>query len=442
MNAHYYAGINNHLFNQVPANAKKIFEIGCGFGNFGELYKRHNPEACYYAMEINPDAAKVAATKLDHVFCGSIESSALVDDQFDCIIFGDVLEHLYNPLEALSKVRSMLKPGGCVLCSVPNVQHHTIIASLLAGDFQYQDMGLMDRTHIRFFTYASFIKLLLDAGFLPEIVDVIDLPPAPAFFQALKSGLALLKQDAELARDYLSAYQFIFKGTPNAAFDRAEAPSFPISFVVPTNDRRVLRDNFGSSPIFRSPHPHQLITLEHQPSAALAMENGISLAEHDFVVFLHQDVYLPRKWDAAFCHNVKEAQRAIGNAEMFGVYGLRGGIGAATKHGHVIDRHWHLNFSTSLPAVVDSLDELLIGFRKDSFPGAENSLGYHLYGTDIACRYRERGKSAVAIDAPCFHNSGLGLNLPPEFYDGIPYLKTKWREYLPLVTSCCTIHPD
>jgi len=119
MSSNYYAGINNHLLNQVPVNAKKIFEIGCGYGNFGELVKSRNPGVTYFALELVPEAAKVAATKLDHVFCGSIESSSLVDDQFDCIIFGDVLEHLNDPLGVLRKIRPMLKSDGCVLCMSP-----------------------------------------------------------------------------------------------------------------------------------------------------------------------------------------------------------------------------------------------------------------------------------------------------------------------------------
>jgi SAM-dependent methyltransferase len=439
MSSNYYAGINNHLLNQVPSNAKKIFEIGCGHGNFGEIVKLHNPSVTYYAMEIVPEAAKIAASKLDHVFCGSIESSSLVDDQFDCIIFGDVLEHLYNPLEVLRKIRPMLKPDGCVLCSVPNIQHHSILASLLAGDFQYQDMGLLDRTHIRFFTYASFIKLLLDAGFAPQIVDVVGSPPPPEFFEALRSGLGYLKQDAELSRYYMSAFQYIFKGSINLDYVVEELPAFPISFIVPTNDRRVLYENFVSSPVFKGQNPHQLIMLEHQTSAAQALESGVSLAEHNFVVYVHQDVYLPHKWDSIFCRKVIEAQATFCNAEMFGVYGVRWNNGEVIKHGHVMDRHWSLKHDNKLPAEVDSVDELLIGFRKDGFPGTDSSLGYHLYGTDIACRYREIGKSAVILNAPCFHNSGLGVNLPPEFYAGIPALKAKWSKYLPLATSCGTI---
>jgi hypothetical protein len=237
----------------------------------------------------------------------------------------------------------------------------------------------------------------------------------------------------------MSAYQYIFKGTINHDYDLDDTARFQISFIVPTNDRRVLSDNFANSPIFKGRHPHQLIMLEHQTSAAQALENGIRLAEHDFIVYVHQDVYLPQKWDAIFCRKVTEAQTAISNAEMFGVFGVRSRNGEAIRHGHVVDRHWYLKHDDVLPIEVDSIDELLIGFRKEGFPGTDPLLGYHLYGTDIACRYREQNKAAVIINVPCFHNSGLGINLPPEFFSGIPYLKANWSKYLPLATSCGTI---
>lgn len=442
MIANYYAGINEQLFRQVPTNAKKILEIGCGYGNFGERVKSLNPGVTYYAIEIDPEAAKIAASKLDHVICGNVESTSLVDGDFDCVIFGDVLEHLCDPLEILRKIRPMLKPTGCVLCSVPNVQHHSVLSAILGGDFQYQDAGLLDRTHLRFFTYASFIKLMLDAGLLPQIVDVIQVPPEPEFFETLKGSLQFLGRDFELSREYISAYQYIFQGTVNLACDPAPRPGFPISFIVPTNDRRVLRDNFASSPIFRGSHPHQLIQLEQQACAADALEHGIRQAEHEFVVYLHQDVYLPHHWDAVFCRKVTEAERLIKDAGMFGVYGVCLRDGKLINHGHVMDRHCHLNYSKALPAVVDSVDELLIGFRKESFPGTDRMLGYHLYGTDLACRYRDGGRSAVVVDAPCFHNSSLGFSVPAGYLESMPYLKTSWHKYLPLATSCGIILPN
>jgi SAM-dependent methyltransferase len=441
-NSNYHAGINLHLLNQVPVTAKKILEIGCGYGLFGEQVKARNSEVEYYAMELVPEAARLAATKLDHVVCGSIETTSFATDQFDCVIFGDVLEHLYNPLSALKTVRALLKPDGCVLCSVPNVQHHSVLAMLLAGDFQYQEMGLLDRTHVRFFTYASFIKLLLDSGFVPQIVDIISSPPSAEFFETLKGGLDFLKQDTSRAHVYLSAYQYIFKGSVNEEFGRSEATTFPITFIVPTNDRRVLGDNLLASPIFKGTHPHQLLLLENQASAASALEVGVRHAANSFVVYAHQDVYLPSQWDSIFCRNVTEAKTKIQNSALFGVYGACIDAGTHLRHGCVMDRHWYRNDGGEFPVSVESLDEMLFGFDRDSFPGADDALGYHLYGADIACRYRELNKLTVVVNALCFHNSGLGGTLPADFFSRMAQLRSKWPKYLPLATPCLVIGSD
>ncbi|MBF0340552.1 MAG: methyltransferase domain-containing protein [Magnetococcales bacterium] len=439
----YYEWCNPHLLNQVPATARKILDIGCGAGGLGASVKARNPEVVYHGLEIIPEAASIAATRLDRVFVGSIESNTLdqVDEQYDCILFGDVLEHLYDPLTALKKVRPLLTPDGIVLCSVPNLQHHSVLSALLSGDFQYQDMGLLDRTHIRFFTYASFIKLMLDAGFIPEIADASIWNPTPEFLEALKVSLNHLRQDVTRGEFYLSAYQYMFRGRPNPVYAQEFPVAFPISFIVPTNDRRVLADNFLSSPILRAPTPHQVILLEDQPSAGDALANGVQQAIHDFIVYVHQDVYLPERWDAIFTQRVLLAQGAIPNARVFGVYGVhyQEGVGGL-HHGFVMDRHWARLNGGPFPVEVESLDEMVFGFWKAGFPGVNPQLGYHLYGTDIVCAYREQGGCAVVVEALCFHNSGLGLTFDQAFYNSAQcFMQSEWRKFLPLATSCIVL---
>ncbi|MBF0164647.1 MAG: class I SAM-dependent methyltransferase [Magnetococcales bacterium] len=443
----YYDGINGHLFNQIPEQATTILEIGCGHGLFGLRFKEQHPNVIYHGMELVPAVARVAASRLDRVWCGDIESInlALIDSTFDCIIFGDVLEHLYNPLETLRKIRSLLNPGGCIVCCIPNVQHHSILHALLCGEFQYQNAGLLDRTHVRFFTCSSFIKLLLDAGFIPQLVDSISVSPTQEFFQALQPGLLCVKQDQAQSLFYLSSYQYIFKGIPNPASLSAETlqPVFPISFIVPTNDHRILQDNLLCSPIFHDAHPHQIILVENQPSAAQAIAFGLRQAVHECIVYAHQDVYLPRGWDVVYTHRLAEARVHIPTAALFGVYGVRSLDGQGNHHGMVMDRRWLRITGHPLPVEVDSLDEMLIGFNKSEFPGLDAGLGYHLYGTDMVCAYREMGKSAVVVDALCFHNSNTGLENPQALTQAAHhFVHSRWKKYLPIVTSCLTLEAE
>jgi len=126
------------------------------------------------------------------------------------------------------------------------------------------------------------------------------------------------------------------------------------------NDQRVMMDNFLKSPIFHDGHLHQIIPVTAN-SAAEALEIGISYAQHDFVVYAHQDVYLPHSWDATFCQHVINAKQKFVNASLFGLYGagFNGDQNYAT--GIVADRHKLLKGGVS-PSLVSTLDEFLFGF--------------------------------------------------------------------------------
>ncbi|MEO5339181.1 MAG: class I SAM-dependent methyltransferase [Magnetococcus sp. MYC-9] len=433
-NLNYYANYNGNLLNRIPASARKILDIGCGAGALGYLAKQRNPDVVYCGVELIEAAARIAETHLDQTYCANIETDPLPlgKEAFDCIIFGDVLEHLYHPLETLKRLKESLTAEGCVLCCIPNMQHYSIFETLICGEFQYQEGGLLDKTHIRFFTYANCIKLLLDAGFIPKIVSQISGPSTnPGLVEALLAAAVYMKQDPWRFSRYLATYQYIFHGVKNPAYAAPLPPPFPISFIVPTNNERILRDYLNSSPIFRGDHPHQLIILPDQSSAAEAVANGLRQAKHDFVVCLHQDVYLPDGWDALFCQRVLQAEAGMDNVGLIGIYGSSARAGTVTQHGSLIDRHEARIDNGPLPAPVGSLDDCLFGFRKAGFPGMDPALKYHLYATDLLCAYRERGQQAVVVDALCYHNPGLGqAGHPPEMADSTRYLMAKWKKLL------------
>lgn len=184
--ASYYSGLNGALLGAVPVGVRSILDIGCGDGALGEALKNGHPGRRVYGVEREPKAARRAAERLDGVFELDIEREGppINAGSLDCILFGDVLEHLLEPEAALTRCRSLLAPGGIVLCSIPNVQHHSILTALLTGDFQYTDAGLLDSTHLRFFTLSTMFKLLLDAGFLPDVADIIRVPCPPALISA------------------------------------------------------------------------------------------------------------------------------------------------------------------------------------------------------------------------------------------------------------------
>jgi 2-polyprenyl-3-methyl-5-hydroxy-6-metoxy-1,4-benzoquinol methylase/glycosyltransferase involved in cell wall biosynthesis len=146
---------------------KRVLEVGPASGYVSEALKRRG--CTVVGLELDPMAAVQAGEFCDRIIVGDIERLDLGDvlgaERFDVIMFGDVLEHLVDPWRILREIRQFLEPGGSIVASVPNVAHLSLRLSLLAGRFTYSETGLLDRTHLRFFTRSSLESLFASAGY-------------------------------------------------------------------------------------------------------------------------------------------------------------------------------------------------------------------------------------------------------------------------------------
>lgn len=154
--------------NRLPT--AKILEIGCAGGATGKALKEKLPVQSYVGIDISEEAAAIAQKHLDKVIVANIEETDLSVEHglrlndFDLLLALDVLEHLSNPWDILAELSSYVKPGGFVVASLPNVQNITIVQDLISGKWQYQDAGILDATHLRFFTLESAKKMFSGAG--------------------------------------------------------------------------------------------------------------------------------------------------------------------------------------------------------------------------------------------------------------------------------------
>ncbi len=170
--------------NQMIREKSEILEFGPAAGYFTRYLKEHR-QATVDIIEIDEACAKRAAEFARHCFVGDIEEdnwmAVFAGRTYDHVIFADVLEHLRNPLSVLRASTALLKPGGKIVISVPNIGHWQILAALINNDFSYNNVGIMDKTHLRFFTEATLRQMIYDAGLQPKQIE-------PVLFQELPLG--------------------------------------------------------------------------------------------------------------------------------------------------------------------------------------------------------------------------------------------------------------
>lgn len=205
---------------RMVGGGKRVLDIGCWNGDLGAHLRSRNTEVV--GLEQDAEAAATAAARLDSVITGDVETLDLLDTfgpaRFDVIVLGDVLEHLVEPDRTLRRVRPLLSTSGYVVASIPNVAHGSVRLNLLQGDFRYTDVGLLDRTHLRFFTRRSLEELFENAGFVvvetrTTTVDPLSAPEGP-IVPAPGDGPVIERVQGD---PDAHVYQFVVRAVPDDA---------------------------------------------------------------------------------------------------------------------------------------------------------------------------------------------------------------------------------
>jgi 2-polyprenyl-3-methyl-5-hydroxy-6-metoxy-1,4-benzoquinol methylase len=213
---------NSHtLMVELVGGTKRVLDVGCATGYLARVLAARG--CTVSGLESDAKAAEEARPHLERLVVGDVEEldlrEAFGDERFDVVVFGDVLEHLRDPLAALRKARDVLAERGSVVASIPNIAHGSVRLALMAGRFDYQPLGLLDSTHVRFFTKASIERLFHEAGM--AIVDVRRTTagfyetPVPIYEADIRPEVV----DVALADPESSTYQFVVR----AVADDAEA---------------------------------------------------------------------------------------------------------------------------------------------------------------------------------------------------------------------------
>lgn len=257
---------------ELIGSNKRVLDVGCSTGYLAEVLGALGNTVS--GIEYDAASAESARQFASPVIVGDLEHDKVFDEfadsSFEVVVFGDVLEHLRDPLPVLRRVRQLLTPGGSVVISVPNIAHGDVRLSLLSGRFDYTDVGLLDVTHVRFFTRKSLAVFLRDAGFVAAEVR-----PSMAPLFATELGVKESDFPAEAVAEVRAdpdaeIYQFVLRAVPDDAFALPERLAWDTDEAV-RRAARADQEKDESAAAARA----QITTLERELAEATGRANDL-----------------------------------------------------------------------------------------------------------------------------------------------------------------------
>ncbi len=171
----YYGIVRQDILDKIPILARKVLDLGCGTGALGAALKKRQ-DCIVHGLEMNQAAVLEAENNIDLVFKGNLDNfnTGKLLGPYDVIVFGDILEHIIDPWSALRKYAELLSDDGIIVASIPNAAHPAVLYDLSRGLFRYRSAGLLDITHLRFFTLPTIGQMFVKAG-----LKIFDIEPQP-----------------------------------------------------------------------------------------------------------------------------------------------------------------------------------------------------------------------------------------------------------------------
>lgn len=459
----------------IPETARNILEIGCGGGRLGASIKRRQA-AHVTGVEYDPVAAQRARKNLDEVLNGDIESGSIKfeNNSFDCIVCADVLEHLRSPETVLALAQEWLKPDGCLVTSLPNIRNHTIIRSLLAGNWTYETAGLLDIDHVRFFTRREIEKLLYRTGFSVEEMKMVggegyqDWVNQGSPIELSIGGLQIRAASVDEAAEFY-AYQYLTRSVSRNKWKGSKT-----SIIIVTHNQFQFTKQCVESILLRTDEPIELIFVDNASSDGTARylqsiagakvicnesnrgfpaaaNQGINLATGESILLLNNDTIVSTGW-------LERMLNVLYSSDQIGLVGpvsnqVSGPQQIAVNYRHVNELDgfaWDWG-QVNRGKVLET--ERLVGFclliKKsvlDQIGGLDERFGVGNFEDDDLCRRaREAGyRTLIAIDSFVHHFGsvsfqGAGYNLGQILQENQKIYQQKWAS--PNSGSTGTVKP-
>ena len=426
--------------------ASKILEFGCTSGELGRVYKALHRTAHWTGVGDNLKELARASSHLDHTVLLDLEVGEIdeIGETYDLILFQNLLERLRDPQRLLAQARRLVTKNGRLVCGITNSANISLVNRALLGDLTYDRYGPFGVEAIRLFSPSSAIKALLDEGWLPNLVasrqsEVSSETLEPLHVAARSLGVS---SDAFARNAFITDMVFDCSPVPVRTAPLLSANK-RISVVVPVTNPLQFELNIRRSPGLVEMEA-ELIQVRDATSAADGYERGRQQASGEWIVYCHQDIYLPKGSGTAILAELALVNEERKREQIIGVIGLaaltpeRLANGGTQFAGTIIDRVMRLDYAPTDHAV--SIDESMIILHRDCIHAIDPEMGWHFWATDLvlsATRHSAFPPCKV-ISVPVFHNSLTGWAFGEDFHAAITRMFHKYPEKTEIVSLCGT----
>lgn len=411
-------------------SSQKILEIGCGTGRFRQWLDQRDTAG---------DPTGAAHCTLEEVHISDLTSEFLSQKShaFDTVLIFDDLAPLSKLEWIFRSLRKHLKPGTRFFVVASNISHVSQIERLLMGDYQASNEDERPLSAKRRFTLSSLSRTLLNNGWMPDLTayDAF-LYENTELIEGLISAAAAAGVPSAVAKRNLLVDRMMFECTASPRPQNAGQVS--LSVIVPVNNEVQFQLNTNNSPGLEEIDA-EVIHVLNAPNAAVAFSSGLAQASNEWIMFCHQDVYVPKDSGHILAELLEKIPVERRKDVLIGFAGLCRDkkTKALLPAGLVTDRLKNFDHSAQHPVV--SLDEFAVIMHKDTVHRLDPQFGWHLWATDLCLQAENRETTFVGIARiPIFHNSLNDHVLSDSFYESENVLKAKYPDHRDLGTLCRT----
>ena len=278
------------ILNLIPTTAKSIIDLGCGTGTLGKALKEKQP--CHVTgIELDREAVNTACLNLDKVIQDNLNryDPTLIDKKYDCIILADILEHLIAPWAILKKFANVLEANGTVIASIPNIAHPWIISQLQKGLFRYELAGILDITHLRFFTKTTIGQLFYKAGLKIKVITPWPNEKSPIQYHVTATK-PVLEHKNPLTTILILTHN-AWNSTAQCIASIKSVTEIPYKILVIDNG-----STDGTVEHLRQDNAIYHIENSHNTGFACGFNIGLGLVDTPYFVISNSDVVMTKGW--------------------------------------------------------------------------------------------------------------------------------------------------